>query len=187
MLRRRFLLGASAFAGAIMSSGLEHAAAEQPGANPRPRWALALHGGAGTEPDKMTANERSAMENSLAEALAIGSKLLESGKPALDAVEQVIRHLEDDPQFNAGKGAVFHTGGGHELDASIMDGATKACGAVAAVRTVKNPITLSRLVMSKTRHVLLIGNGAEEFADVMQVERVKNDYFSTDKQCASNT
>lgn len=185
MLRRRFLLGASAFgAGAIMSSGLEHAAAEQPGANPRPRWALALHGGAGTEPDKMTADERSAMEKSLAEALAIGSKLLESGKPALDAVEQVIRHLEDDPQFNAGKGAVFHTGGGHELDASIMDGATKACGAVAAVRTVKNPITLSRLVMSKTRHVLLIGNGAEEFADVMQVERVKNDYFSTDKQRA---
>jgi beta-aspartyl-peptidase (threonine type) len=100
----------------------------------------------------------------------------------MDAVEQVIRFLEDDPLFNAGRGAVFNAAGGHELDASIMDGRTKACGAVAAVRTVRHPISLSRLVMEKTRHVLLASHGAEKFADEMQVERVENSWFDTDKQ-----
>jgi beta-aspartyl-peptidase (threonine type) len=147
----------------------------------RQRFAIAIHGGAGGSPEKMTAAEIKAVEASLGEALAIGVKILESGGSSLDAVEQVIRFLEDDPHFNAGRGAVFNSAGGHELDASIMDGKTKACGAVAAVRTVKNPISLARLVMTKTRHVLLTSDGAEKFADEMQVERVENSWFDTEK------
>ena len=88
--------------------------------------------------------------------------------------------LEDDHHFNAGKGAAFDAKGGHELDASIMDGSTLACGAVAGVKTVKNPISLARAVMEKTRHVLLMGDGAEEFATNVGVERVPNTYFDTE-------
>ena len=129
----------------------------------------------------MTPDEIKAVEASLEKALAIGVKVLDGGGASLDAVEKVIRFLEDDPHFNAGKGAVFNSAGGHELDASIMDGKTKACGAVAAVRTVKNPISLAWLVMTKTRHVLLTSDGAEKFADEMQVERVENAWFDTEK------
>lgn len=146
------------------------------------RFAIALHGGAGTEPEKMTAAERAEMEASLGKALDVGLAILKKQGTSLDAVEQVIRALEDDPLYNAGRGACFNAVGKHELDASIMDGSTKACGAVAVVRTVRNPISLARLVMTKTRHVLLIGDGAETFADEMRVERVKNEWFSTDRQ-----
>lgn len=161
-----------------LSIAMEVVAAE-PG---RVQYALALHGGAGTEPEKMTAAEREAMEASLRKGLEIGKEVLAGGGASLAAVEQVIRHLEDDPQFNAGRGAVFNAEGKHELDASLMDGKTRACGAVAGVRTVRNPISLARLVMTKTRHVLLMGDGAENFADEMQVERVDNQWFDTDKQ-----
>ncbi|MFM7073609.1 MAG: isoaspartyl peptidase/L-asparaginase [Planctomycetota bacterium] len=146
------------------------------------RWALALHGGALDEVDKIPAERRRAMEKSLAEALRQGRDLLAAGGSSLDAVERVVRKLEDDPLFNAGKGAVYNAAGGHELDASIMDGRTKACGAVAGVSTVKNPVSLARLVMSRTRHVLLMGAGAEQFADEMKVERVDNRHFDTDYQ-----
>lgn len=151
-------------------------------------YALAVHGGAGIEPDRMTAEQRAAWEKSLAAALERGRTILADGGTALDAVEQVVRLLEDDPLFNAGRGAVFNSAGAHELDASIMDGRTKACGAVAAVRTVKNPVSLARLVMTETRHVLLIGDGAEQFADEMEhthkIERVENSWFSTPKRRA---
>ena len=147
-------------------------------------YALAIHGGAGIEPDTLTADEQAAHEKSLKTALEVGRKILADGGTALDAVEQTIRLLEDDPLFNAGRGAVFNSAGQHELDASIMDGSTKACGAVAGVKTIKNPISLARLVMTETRHVLLAGNGAEQFADQMRdhrrIERVANSYFSTD-------
>ncbi|QDU30770.1 Isoaspartyl peptidase precursor [Anatilimnocola aggregata] len=181
--RRHWLQGSLA---AIIGGSLVNAQglglAEEPAAKPGRVYALALHGGAGTEPDKMTAAERQAMEASLGQALDIGLAILAKHGTGLEAVEQVIRHLEDDPQFNAGRGACFNHVGKHELDASIMDGKTKACGAVAAVRTVRNPISLARLVMTKTRHVLLMGDGAEQFADEAQVERVANEWFSTDLQ-----
>lgn len=170
--RRTFLAGS--FAAGIACS--------QAFAQDGKRFAIALHGGAGKSPDKMDAAETRAVEKSLGEALDIGVKVLAGGGKSLDAVEQVIRFLEDDPLFNAGKGAVFNSAGGHELDASIMDGSNKACGAVAAVRTVRHPISLSRLVMEKTRHVLLTSDGAEKFADEMKVERVENAWFDTDKQ-----
>lgn len=145
-------------------------------------FAIAVHGGAGDDPAKLSAEEREAREASLREAVAIGVNVLKAGGASLDAVEQVIRHLEDDPHFNAGRGAVFNADGGHELDASIMDGRDKSCGAVAGVRTVKNPISLARRVMTHTRHVLLIGEGADRFAREMGVEQVDQDYFSTPRQ-----
>ena len=143
-------------------------------------WALAIHGGAGTiDPDRPAA-ERTPYEQALARALETGKAMLGSGASALDTCEAVVRMLEDDPLFNAGVGAVFNEKGEHELDASIMDGSTLRCGAVAGVRTVKNPISLARLVMTRTRHVLLMGEGAEEFATAMAVERVPNSHFDTE-------
>ncbi len=179
-LERRALLVIAAL---TASACCMEAMANEPRATKR--FAIAIHGGAGKAPDNMTADEIKAVERSLGEALDIGTKIVAGGGTGLDAVEKVIRFLEDDPLFNAGKGAVFNAAGGHELDASIMDGRTKACGAVAAVRTVRHPISLSRLVMEKTRHVLLASDGAEKFADEMQVERVENAWFDTDKQRAA--
>jgi beta-aspartyl-peptidase (threonine type) len=169
--RREFLTAA------LCSGALCLPAAGQEGK----RFAIALHGGAGKSPD----GETTAALKSLGEALDIGVKVLADGGRSLDAVERVIRFLEDDPLFNAGKGAVFNAAGGHELDASIMDGRTKACGAVAAVKTARHPISLARLVMEKTRHVLLTSDGAEKFADEQKVERVENSWFDTDKQRAA--
>lgn len=156
-------------------------AAAEPAVN-RPAWAIALHGGALDEVAKIPAERRQAMQASLDAALRKGRQILADGGTSLDAVEQVVRLLEDDPLFNAGKGAVYNAAGGHELDASIMDGRTKACGAVAGVTTVKNPVLLARLVMARTRHVLLMGPGAEQFADEVKVDRVDPKYFDTDYQ-----
>ncbi|MDX1946004.1 MAG: isoaspartyl peptidase/L-asparaginase [Pirellulaceae bacterium] len=150
-------------------------------AEEKPSFALVLHGGAGKDPAKMPADEVRAVEASLEKALDVGLAALRTGGDSLTAVEKVIRFLEDDPLFNAGRGAVFNSEGKHELDASIMNGRTLGCGAVAAVRTVKNPISLARLVMEKTPHVLLAGDGAEQFADELNIERVENSWFSTDK------
>lgn len=150
-----------------------------PPAGLKPAWAIAIHGGAGTIAKTMPEPDQKAYLASLREALDAGKKILEEGGTALDAVEKVVRRLEDDPKFNAGKGAVYDHEGGHELDAAIMDGRTLACGAVGAVRTVKNPVSLARLVMEKTPHVLLIGDGAEKFAVEAGVERVDPAYFDT--------
>ena len=146
---------------------------------PKVDYALALHGGAGDDAAKLSAEERSGREATLRKGLEIGLEILKDGGSSLDAVEQVIRHLEDDPHFNAGRGAVFNADGGHELDASIMDGRDRSCGAVAGVQTVKNPISLARLVMTETRHVLLAGPGADRFAKEMKVELVDQEYFTT--------
>lgn len=145
------------------------------------RFAIALHGGAGQSPKEDTAG---AVMVSLGKALDIGVDVLKQGGTSLDAVEQVIQFLEDDPLFNAGRGAVFNAAGQHELDASIMDGKTLGCGGVAGVRTVQHPISLARLVMEKTEHVLLATDGAEKFADEMgeKIVRVKNSWFSTKKR-----
>jgi beta-aspartyl-peptidase (threonine type) len=112
-------------------------------------------------------------------ALERGQKILVDGGTSLEAVETVVRLLEDDPQFNAGRGAVFNSDSRHELDASIMDGSSLACGAVAGVTTIKNPISLARLVMTDSRHVLLSGAGADLFGKTKQVEQVANDWFDT--------
>ena len=108
--------------------------------------------------------------------------MLEAGGPSLDAVERVIRVLEDDPLFNAGKGAVLTAAGRHELDASIMSGQDLSCGAVASVTRVRHPISLARAVMEQTPHVLLVGAGAEQLAAELKHQLVANDYFRTDRQ-----
>ncbi len=150
--------------------------------NEEVEWAIALHGGAGTPSRTMGSAEKQGYLDALRNALNLGRTVLDSGGTSLDAVEQVIRRLEDDPRFNAGKGAVFTHAGTHELDASIMSGRDLACGAVTAVTTVKNPISLARLVMERTEHVLLAAEGAERFADEQDVDRVDNDYFFTQKR-----
>ena len=146
------------------------------------KYAIALHGGAGNDWLRFNEKERVDTKSSIKKALTIGRKILVEGGSSLDAVEQSIRHLEDDPIFNSGKGAVFNSAGGHELDASIMDGRDRSCGAVAGVTTVKNPISLARLVMTRTRHVLLSSDGADLFAKEMEVDLVDQKYFWTQRR-----
>ena len=151
--------------------------------NPKPtnpkRYAIAIHGGAGSNPKIFTEAQNDRRRASMEKALQIGTDILKNGGNSLDAVEQVVRFLENDPQFNAGVGAVFNAVGSHELDASIMDGKNQACGAVAGVSTVENPISLARKVMTHTPHVLLAGSGAEAFAKEMKVPLVKPSHFDT--------
>ncbi len=167
---------------AVVFSGCASTPPADNAAEPALAWAIALHGGAGTLGADTADDVRDGYLESLEIALTAGKELLEGGASALDTVEHVVVILEDDPRFNAGRGAVFNAAGGHELDASIMDGSTLACGAVAGVRTVRNPIRLARAVMERTRHVLLGGEGAEEFADTVGVERVDPEYFGTERR-----
>ena len=143
---------------------------------------LVIHGGAGVERAGMTPAEEDAARTALEAALRAGHAQLESGKPALDAVTAAIAVLEDAPQFNAGRGAVFTHDGRNELDSSIMDGATGKAGAVAGVHRVKNPITLARAVMEKSRHVMMVGGGAEAFAKEQGIALVDPSYFRTEKR-----
>lgn len=148
----------------------------------RPEYVLVIHGGAGNNAHTIPDSLKQIFKASLMEALRIGEKILAAGGSSLDAVEAVIRFLEDDPKFNAGKGAVVNSEGFAELDAAIMDGSDLSCGAVAVVRTVKNPISLARLVMEKTNHVLLAGEGADKFGDSMKVEKRPPEYFFDKKR-----
>ncbi len=150
---------------------------------PEPPIAIAIHGGAGTmRKENMTAEQEEAYRSKLTEALTLGHEILKNGGSSLDAVEQVIILLEDSPLFNAGKGAVFTNAGTVELDASIMEGKTLQAGAVAAVKHVKNPVSLARLVMEKSPHVMLAGEGAEAFAQEQGMEAVPNEYFHTPRR-----
>jgi L-asparaginase / beta-aspartyl-peptidase len=142
--------------------------------------ALVVHGGAGTiERSKMTPEREREYRTGIENALRAGSTILRGGGAALDAVEAAVRVLEDDPHFNAGKGSVFTSAGTNEMDAAIMDGKTRSAGAVAGVEHVRNPITLARAVMEKSKHVFLIGSGAEEFAKRNSIELVDAKYFFT--------
>ncbi len=166
----------------ILGVILMTAAAQTPpqSAQPQRDWKLVIHGGAGTiERAKMTAQKDAAIRAGLNGALDAGSKILAGGGHALDAVEAAVRVLEDDPNFNAGRGAVLTYEGTHELDASIMDGRTRSAGAVAGVNATKNPIALARAVMEKSPHVFLAGDGADLFSKEQGLEQVPNSYFST--------
>lgn len=151
---------------------------------PAGKTALVIHGGAGFVPrDSISQDERVAYHAALNRALDAGNAVLQRGGSALDAVTAAVVVMEDAPQFNAGKGAVFNAKGGHELDASIMEGHTRRAGAVAGITTVKNPIKLARAVMERSPHVMLAAGGAEAFADTQKdIERVPNSYFDTDKR-----
>jgi beta-aspartyl-peptidase (threonine type) len=142
---------------------------------------LAIHGGAGTiRKSQMTEEKEQAYKQALKESLQAGYNILAQGGTALDATQAAVQVMEDCPLFNAGKGAVFTNAATHELDASIMNGKTLEAGAVAGVRHVKNPIFAARAVMDKTQHVLLIGQGADNFAKHIGLDMVDQSYFSTE-------
>lgn len=143
---------------------------------------LVIHGGAGVERKDLTPEEETQARAALALALRRGHAVLAAGKPALDAVVAAITVLEDDPNFNAGRGAVFTHDGRNELDASLMDGDTRKAGAVAGVHRVRNPITLARAVMAHSPHVLMVGDGAEAFAKEQGIALVDPSYFRTEKR-----
>lgn len=146
-----------------------------------PTWSLAIHGGAGTlERSRMTDELQAEYKDALQRALDAGAKVLREGGSALDAVTAAIVLLEDDPKFNAGKGAVFTWDGRNELDASIMDGNGRRAGAVAGVGTVRHPILLAKAVMDDGRHVFLAGGGAETFAGEKGLELVPPEWFATE-------
>jgi beta-aspartyl-peptidase (threonine type) len=141
---------------------------------------LVVHGGAGTlERNKLTPQGEREYRAGIENALRAGWEILQHGGSALDATEGAVRVFEDDPLFNAGKGSVFNSAGVNEMDAAIMDGKTLRAGAVANLQHVKNPISLARLVMEKSPHVMMAGEGAEAFAKEQGVELVDAKYFFT--------
>ena len=145
--------------------------------------AIAIHGGAGTlAPADLTPENERAYRAGLGRALRAGFTVLDSGGSALDAAVSAVRVLEDDPLFNAGRGAVVAANGLHELDASVMDGRELKAGAVTGVRHVRSPIELARLVMERSPHVMLAGTGAEEFALEQGMQPVPNSHFATDRR-----
>ncbi len=151
-----------------------------PGAN---KWVLAIHGGAGViERGDLKPAQEAAYRASLNAALAAGEQVLKTGGSSMDAVEATIRVLEDDPLFNSARGAVFTADGRNELDASIMDGATRKAGAVAGVTRTKNPISLARAVMEKSRHVMLAREGADQFSLEQGLPQVDPSYFRTEQR-----
>jgi beta-aspartyl-peptidase (threonine type) len=150
------------------------------------KFGMVIHGGAGTiERREMTPENEAAHRAGLEQSLKAGYDILQRGGSSLDAVETAIRVLEDNPLFNAGKGAAFTHEGTNELDASIMDGKTLNAGAVADLQHIRNPISLARLVMEKSPHVMLVGAGAEAFARKMGMQFVDQKYFYTDERWQS--
>jgi len=162
------------------------APAEPEPAAGRAEYAIAIHGGAGTIlRENMTPEKEQAYTDALNAALDIGERILRDGGSSMDAVEQTVMYLEDSPLFNAGKGSVFTHEGKNELDASIVDGATRYAGAVGGVTVVKNPIRAARAVMEQSEHVLLTGKGAEQFAEEQGLEIVDPKYFFTEERWES--
>ncbi len=147
------------------------------------KYVLVIHGGAGTiVKSQMSPERENAYKAALDKALQTGNDILKSGGTALDAVEATVRSMEDDPLFNAGKGAIFTNEGKNELDAAIMDGKTLEAGSVAGVTIIRNPITAARAVMEKSPHVMMTGAGAEKYAKQQGLEIVDPSYFYTEER-----
>ena len=194
---RLFCLPNCFFAAVLFSAGALAAAQEQSGSakavskgetNDQPNMeikkvGLVVHGGAGTiSRSEMTAQREREYRAGLEQALAAGYEILKRGGSSLDATEAAVRVLEDDPHFNAGKGSVFTNVGTNEMDAAIMDGKTRSAGAVASLKHIKNPVSLARLVMEKSGHVMMDGEGAEAFAKENGLELVDQKYFFTQQR-----
>jgi beta-aspartyl-peptidase (threonine type) len=149
-------------------------------------WAIVVHGGAGViERATMKPETEAAYRASMKQATEAGAKVLDNGGSALDAIEAAIHILEDDPLFNAGRGAVFTAEGKNELDAAIMDGSNLKAGAVAGVTRTRHPISLARAVMDKSPHVMLMGAGADTFAAGVGLEQVDPSFFFTERRWQS--
>ncbi|HMF53430.1 MAG TPA: isoaspartyl peptidase/L-asparaginase [Edaphobacter sp.] len=150
------------------------------------KWAVVLHGGAGViERKSMSAETDAAYRAALKQSLQAAADVLEKGGTSMGAVEAAIKLMEDNPLFNAGKGAVFTADGKNELDSAVMDGATMKAGAVAGVTRTRHPISLSRAVMERSPHVMLIGTGADQFAASVGLEQVDPSYFFTERRWQS--
>ena len=148
-----------------------------------PRWSFAIHGGAGViERASLTSEQDAAYRAALRKALEAGGKVLEDGGSALDAVQAAIEIMEDDPLFNAGRGAVFTAAGRNELDAAVMNGADLTAGAVAGLTGTRHPIAAARAVMEQSPHVMLVGEGADAFAASVGLEQVPPSYFFTERR-----
>lgn len=148
-----------------------------------PRWSLAIHGGAGViARDSLTPEQDAAYRAALNTALAAGSAVLAAGGSALDAVQAAVQVMEDDPLFNAGRGAVFTAEGRNELDAAIMNGADLTAGSVAGLTTTRHPIAAARAVMERSPHVMLTGPGADAFAASVGLEQVDPAFFFTERR-----
>ena len=174
MLRIYLALGLSMLLAGTLSAEMK----EEP-----MKFGMVIHGGAGTiERSTMTPEKEKAYRATLDQSLKAGYAVLRKGGASLDAVEAAIHVLEDNPLFNAGKGAVFTHEGTNELDSSIMDGKTLMAGAVSGLKHIRSPISLARLVMEKSPHVMLYGEGAEAFAKKMGVEMVDQKYFFTQER-----
>lgn len=147
------------------------------------RWSFAIHGGAGViERDSLTPEQDAAYRAALRKALDAGSAVLAGGGSALDAIQAAIQIMEDDPLFNAGRGAVFTAAGRNELDSAIMNGADRTAGAVAGLTTTRHPIAAARAVMEQSPHVMLIGPGADSFAASVGLEQVDPSFFFTERR-----
>jgi beta-aspartyl-peptidase (threonine type) len=185
-MKRILLISGFLFCFLPFFSGCKHAVADNYSLSNAPEkkeWAIVIHGGAGViTRANMTPELDSTYRAALREAMNTGIKILSEGGTALEAVEKTINVMEDNPLFNAGKGAVFTHEGKNELDAAIMDGSTLAAGSVACVTDIKNPITAARYVMTKSEHVMLTGAGASEFAKEQGLEIVPPSYFYTEKR-----
>lgn len=149
----------------------------------KPKWSLVVHGGAGVmRKAGTTATQEAGIKAGLNEALDAGSEVLAAGGSALNAVQAAVQKLEDNPLFNAGRGAVFTWDGHNELDAAIMDGSSRAAGAVASSTTTRHPVALARKVMEASPHVMLSGAGADQFACEQGLEQVDNSWFATPRR-----
>ena len=167
----------------VVAVALALSAALPAAAQDRPEWSLAIHGGAGViERGQLSPEQDAAYRAALNHALEVGADVLSNGGSSLDAVEAVIHVLEDDPLFNAGRGAVFTADGRIEHDAAIMDGTTLNAGAVAGLTRTRHPISAARAVMEKSPHVFLIGAGAETFARDQGLEEVDPSFFFTERR-----
>jgi L-asparaginase / beta-aspartyl-peptidase len=148
----------------------------------RPRWVIAVHGGAGALPGDLPLSELQRIRDALDAALRAGSAVLQSGGASLDAVQGAVRVMESSGVLNAGRGAVLNHEGLAELDAALMDGRDRKAGAVGAVRHIANPIDLARAVMDRSAHVMLVGLGAEQFARDCGFELEPESYFITERR-----
>lgn len=177
----RIRIAALALGGLIVTA-CATTASEAP-APETPEWRLVIHGGAGVIlRSQMTGEADAEYRAALHASLEAGAAILAAGGSALDAVEAAVIIMEDDPLFNAGKGAVFTAAGTHELDASIMDGRSRDAGAVAGVSRIRNPIRAARVVMEQSEHVMFAGIGADAFAEAQGLDLVDNTYFNTDRR-----
>tara|TARA_B000000437_G_scaffold125168_1_gene90917 strand:- start:420 stop:1331 length:912 start_codon:yes stop_codon:yes gene_type:complete len=143
-------------------------------------YGIAVHGGAGVMKN-LSENQKQKIEEQITKTLTEAYKIIEQGGTSMDAVEFAVSEFEDSPLFNAGRGSVYNSEEVQEMDASIMSGQNRSAGAVASVRTIKNPIKVARKVADLTEHVMLIGEGAEKFAEQIGEEIVSKDYFYSEK------